>query len=239
MKRISILLCIIIVMTMFVGCQASSNKPLIPDQNPTDNAQQQSINNNQAMIDSITRMAEEVQGVKNASVAISDTSDTSTDGIGIINNNPGQNYSTNYNNGNNPNSNQVDNSINNNKPLANREPLGTKAIDFQSDGYRSNAKGNPKNLNNQNDYINSRGNLVVMVGLELDDNQKDTNTTKIKNMVEQKIKNSDNRISKVMVTSDAGMVKQINDVNNAIKNGTPVKSIQRNIDNLINRLTSK
>jgi cell division protein ZapA (FtsZ GTPase activity inhibitor) len=76
---------------------------------------------------------------------------------------------------------------------------------------------------------NSVSKIVVMVGLTLNKESMATDAKQesIKNMVKQKIKSSDNRITDVLVTNDANMVKKINDVASGLIEGKPVLSYAR------------
>ncbi len=83
----------------------------------------------------------------------------------------------------------------------------------------------------------SSNNIVVMVGIKLDNSKDADNMTDIEKRVESKIKNADTRVTRVLVTADAGMIEQINNINTSIKNGTPVESIQKSINSLTRSLT--
>lgn len=70
------------------------------------------------------------------------------------------------------------------------------------------------------------GKMVVMVGLILDSKSM-SDTAKqqsIRNMVKTRILKSDSRITDVLVTTDANMVKKINDVAAGLIEGKPVLS---------------
>ncbi len=70
------------------------------------------------------------------------------------------------------------------------------------------------------------GKMVVMVGLTLDAKTM-ANSTKqqtAQNTVKSRILNSDKRITEVLVTADANMVKKINDVAAGLIEGKPVLS---------------
>ena len=63
--------------------------------------------------------------------------------------------------------------------------------------------------NNMNNTTNNTRGLVVLVGIELEDNYKNNaaNADTIQREVANKIKASDSRISQVYVTTDESMVK--------------------------------
>ncbi len=75
----------------------------------------------------------------------------------------------------------------------------------------------------------SASKIVVMVGLTLNKESMATDAKQesIKNMVKQKIKNNDKRVTDVLVTTDANMVKKINDVASGLIEGKPVLSYAR------------
>ncbi len=236
MKRAAVILIVILVLSMVVGCQTASNKPLTPDQNQTDNLQS-TANDNQAMVNRFENLAEQVPGVDQAYVAISN-SNAKNPGIGTINTNPGTNAPrTNTNMGTNAPRTNIDTNMGTNAPRTNpttdnvnnraTQPLGNQGDRFNNNSTTSN------NINRTND-----NNIVVMVGLKLDNPDDTATMTDIENRVESSIKNADNRVSQVLITTDAGMIQQINDVNKDIKNGTPIESIQRSINNLTRNLTT-
>lgn len=71
--------------------------------------------------------------------------------------------------------------------------------------------------------------LVVMVGLTT---KPDSDETKVKNEVVSKLKAADGRVSNVLVTTDAGLVKRIEDVASGLLEGKPSQSMQDNIDKI-------
>lgn len=75
----------------------------------------------------------------------------------------------------------------------------------------------------------SASKIVVMVGLTLNNDSRTTDAKQqsVNNMVKQKIKSSDKRITDVLVTTDANMVKKINDVAAGLIEGKPVLSYAR------------
>ena len=206
MKRAAVILITALILTTAVGCQTSANRPLTQDQNQTDNTQT-SVNNNQAMVDKFENLAEQVPGVQRAYVAISDSNvSNNNDGIGTINNNPGNNAPTNTN-----------------------TDTSNDILNYQNNDNMTN-RNNPPTPRDVNDSSNN--NMVVMVGIRLDDQKNTRAMTDIERQVESKIRNADTRVTRVLVTADAGMIEQINDINTSIKNGTPMTTIQRSIDNL-------
>ena len=71
--------------------------------------------------------------------------------------------------------------------------------------------------------------MVVMVGLTLNAQSRATSAKQesVKKTVKQKIKSNDKRITDVLVTTDANMVKKINDVASGLIQGKPVVSYAR------------
>ncbi len=227
MKRTTvILITILMIMTMVVGCQNTANRPLTPDQNQTNNQNnngQSSISNNQAMADKFENLAEQVPGVQKAYVAVSDSNAmNNNDGIGTINTNPGTNTPTNMN------------TSNNNGRMMNNDGLNYNG---NGDLYNGNNPNNPS-ATDIND-TSTTNYMVVMVGIKLDDQKNTATMTNIEKMVENKIRNADTRVTRVLVTTDAGMIEQINNINTSMRNGTSMTTIQRSIDNLTRSLTNQ
>ncbi|KUG05181.1 hypothetical protein ASZ90_017367 [hydrocarbon metagenome] len=212
MKRAAVILITVLILTTAVGCQTSANRPLTQDQNQTDNTQT-SVNNNQAMVDKFENLAEQVPGVQRAYVAISNPNvDNNNTGTGTINNNQGTNAPTNTN-----------------------RDTTNDILNYQSyDNITT--RNNPNNPTDVNDTRNN--NMVVMVGIRLDDQRNTAAMSDIERQVESKIRNADTRVTRVLVTADAGMIQQINDINTSIRNGTPMTTIQRSIDNLTRNMTT-
>jgi hypothetical protein len=75
----------------------------------------------------------------------------------------------------------------------------------------------------------SGGKIVVMVGLTLNTQTLATAAKQqsTKNLVKQKIQNNDKRVTDVLVTTDANMVKKISDVASGLIEGKPVLSYAR------------
>jgi hypothetical protein len=80
----------------------------------------------------------------------------------------------------------------------------------------------------------SASKIVVMVGLTLNNESMatDAKQASVKNMVIQKIKSGDKRVTDVLVTTDANMVKKINDVASGLIEGKPVLSYARSASEL-------
>lgn len=85
-----------------------------------------------------------------------------------------------------------------------------------------------------NPGINPAGTLIVLVGLTLNPSvSKDENqTSRVKKTVIDRIKANDRRIAQVLVTTDAVMIKRLNDIAAGIIEGKPIQSYEKNVDNL-------
>ncbi len=220
MKRTASITIILLFFTMIMGCQTTANRPLNQDQNQTDNMQ--TGENTQVMVDNFERLAEQVAGVRSASVAISGMNDATNEGTGTINTNPGTNA---------PGTNTTGNRTNitgtgigttpNDQTVNERQPVGTNNPGVVNDTFIDSAAGN---------------NIVVLVGLTLENQSDVADTRNIESSVESKIKNADNRVSRVMVTTDAGIIQEIKDINRSLRDGTSANTVQRNINNLTKRL---
>ncbi len=214
MKRVTVILITSLILLMIVGCQTSSNKPLTQDQNQTNNLQ--SVNNNQTMVNKYKNLAEQVPGVSKAYVAISNSNMSS--------NNSSTNSSTN----------STTNSTNNRIGNINTNPSNYSP----GTSMKQNDSSTTNNTSNMNNYTTTSNTMVVMVGLKLDSTNNNPNMSNIEKMVESKIKNADSRVTQVLVTTDSGMISEINAINNSIKNGTSMTNIQTSINNLTRRLTT-
>ncbi len=228
MKRVTVILITTLILINIVGCQTSSNKPLTQDQNQTNNLQSQVDNNqNQVIVDKFKNLAEQVSGVKKAYVAISTPNVSNNNGIGTINTNPDYNTP-----GTTTNTNTDINTKNN---IIKRDPLGMNEINNNTNNLPT---YNPPSPSSTSNITSTANNMVVMVGLKLDSTNNNSNMSNIEKMVENKIKNADSRVTQVLVTTDSGMISEINSINNSIKNGTSVQSIQTSINNLTRKLTT-
>jgi len=92
--------------------------------------------------------------------------------------------------------------------------------------------------NNNKSMMGTRSGTVVMVGLTL--NQATSGSASkaatTKNMVAKRIKASDKKIGQVLVTTDPGLIKRLNDVAAGIIEGKPIQSFDKDIKDLNNRL---
>lgn len=76
--------------------------------------------------------------------------------------------------------------------------------------------------------------INVMVGITLDPQMTGQNTQsrQVQETVAQKIKESDKRISDVLVTTDPGLITQINDIATGIIQGQPIKNFANELKGL-------
>jgi len=86
--------------------------------------------------------------------------------------------------------------------------------------------------------MGSKSGTVVMVGITLNNSTAGSaaRAATTKNLVAKRIKASDKRISQVLVTTDPGMIKRLNDVASGIIEGKPIQSFQKDIRDINNKL---
>lgn len=290
MKKKLVLLVVLtfIASILAVGCQNAAQRPLDPNQN--------NIQNNttpeselRAMAERLEDLAEEVRGVDDASVIISEMSNMDTGlgnnagnnniipntgaGTGTGDNNMGstglRNDTRNNNMGNaglrdNTRDNVVEDTIprtdanenmGNPNPNMNNGTSGTNGtngtidrtdrMDRTNDGGLTGITENISNRftnNNMNNTTNNTRGLVVLVGIELEDNYKNNaaNADTIQREVANKIKASDSRISQVYVTTDESMVKRIEDVADDVeKGGGALRTLRNEINKIYRELINQ
>ncbi|MDD3024324.1 MAG: YhcN/YlaJ family sporulation lipoprotein, partial [Syntrophomonadaceae bacterium] len=100
-----------------------------------------------------------------------------------------------------------------------------------------NATNNVQNRNMNDDiWINSdkASGIIVMVGLTVDQaiTQDQTKMGAVETKVMNKLKASDKRITQVLVSTDPNIIKRINDIATGIIEGKPIKTFQKDIDDL-------
>jgi YhcN/YlaJ family sporulation lipoprotein len=78
-----------------------------------------------------------------------------------------------------------------------------------------------------------------MVGLQFNDQYKGRLTDSIKKQVEKKVKDADNRISRVVVTADPDLVSRIEEIFKEIGNGRPISGFTKELNEMINRINPK
>lgn len=100
-----------------------------------------------------------------------------------------------------------------------------------ADAAMSNAASSSKTSTTATSKLSttSSGKIVVMVGLTLNTQNMATAAKQqsTKKMVKQRIQSNDKRVTDVLVTTDANMVKKINDVAAGLIEGKPVLSYAR------------
>ncbi|HHT66032.1 MAG: YhcN/YlaJ family sporulation lipoprotein [Caldicoprobacterales bacterium] len=80
---------------------------------------------------------------------------------------------------------------------------------------------------------------TAMVGLQFNDQYKGRLTDSIKKQVEKKVKDADNRISRVVVTADPDLVSRIEEIFKEIGNGRPISGFTKELNEMINRINPK
>lgn len=124
-------------------------------------------------------------------------------------------------NTNNANNQKLNNNMNNN------------TVTDDNDVDQRNNKSNMKM--SQNQQGENYDGLVVMIGLSLT-NDGENKAKEIKEEVKQEVKASDKRISQVLVTTDPNLMKRINDVAAGIIEGKPVKSFEKDVNDLSQKI---
>jgi hypothetical protein len=184
------------------------------------------------MADRLADLAESENGVRKAIVVVST--------IGMADNMPRNN-----------NNNRFDNTIPQNTPLnnmnngrindgvldnnANGRMNGANNINGRMNGTLNNNNNFNNNMTNNNMNGDSANGIVVMVGLTLDDNR-NMNEMDIKRRVANRIKNSDPRISQVLVTTDQNLMQRINNVASGLVKGIPIDNFRNDLNDLSNRI---
>lgn len=221
-KRYALLLVLVFSLSIFAfGCQNTANKPINPNEpnnvrnnvtTPNNDATNLTDNEAKKLAKKLESQAENVSGVKRASVVVSDNT--------ITGRNDMSNNMVNNRNDLNNTSDRLRNDITNPNVPGNQGDINNGVV------------GSNPNTNN------TQG-IVVMVGLELTDNRLDnaTDTDNIQKNVASKIKASDSRISQVFVTTDASLMERIDKVAKDLANGKTVNAVKTDINNLWQNLT--
>jgi hypothetical protein len=217
------------------GCQnTAQQRPIMPDTNQVQpqNTADMTDNERRMMADRLADLAESENGVRKAIVVVST--------IGMADNMPRNN-----------NNNRFDNTIPQNTPLnnmnngrindgvldnnANGRMNGANNINGRMNGTLNNNNNFNNNMTNNNMNGDSANGIVVMVGLTLDDNR-NMNEMDIKRRVANRIKNSDPRISQVLVTTDQNLMQRINNVASGLVKGIPIDNFRNDLNDLSNRI---
>lgn len=216
-KKLVLLICFTFILTsLALGCNNAAQRPDLPqqDQNQTtDTDQEMTASERRVLASRLSNLAEQVEGVKDATVVVSSIGMTDN-----TNNNAGRNIQ--------PGINADDGSA----ELSNR-PGGvatnrTTANNQAANNTNANTAQNPQVGNNVSG-------LMVMVGLSLNTDMNNADKAdQIKRTVANKLKASDKRISQVLVTTDPGLVQRLSDVAAGIIQGRPIKGYQDDINDL-------
>ncbi len=94
------------------------------------------------------------------------------------------------------------------------------------------------NKNNAATDVTDGNNMLVMVGLVLDEDvRNDVNkASNIRQTVSQKIKASDNRVSQVLVTTDPNLAERINNLAEKVIKGEPIENFKADLKDLKNKI---
>jgi len=245
-KKLALTICLAFLLSSLAGCQNTAQKPLVPDQTNNNNMTM-TADERQVMAEQLANIAENVEGVSRATVVVTTIG---MDSNGLGNNGNMTNNNRNMTNNNGVTNNGMNNSINNTNRVNNR--LNNNNLDNRlnnpntNNGVLDNNINNPQPLGNNNMGNNMTENtgVLVMVGLTLNNTNTGGNTNNTSNMsrmnikreVAARLKASDNRISQVLVTTDANLIKRINNVAQGLIRGTPVNNFRDDINDLTTQL---
>ncbi|MGI5881211.1 MAG: YhcN/YlaJ family sporulation lipoprotein [Syntrophomonadaceae bacterium] len=211
-KQTIVVLCVsILLLSMIGGCQTAAKKPMTNNRNTNiTNTGEMTASERRVMASKLSNLAENVDGVQRAAVVVTS--------IAMTNNATNRTTTT-------RNTTAAKNNINR---VVNPEGVGNV---------------NPNTVGNVNPTPNTavKGNytgLIVMVGLNLDSKATNNPTmaNNIKKNVANKLKNSDQRISQVLVTTDPTLIQRINDVAAGIIQGKPIQNFQSDIKDLTTQI---
>ena len=207
-KQTIVVICIgILLLSMIGGCQTAAKKPMTNNRTTNiTNTGEMTASERRVMASKLSNLAENVDGVQRAAVVVSS--------IAMTNNMTSRT----------PTSTTANKNINR---VVNPEGVGNV---------------NPNTVGNVNPTRTAvKGNysgLIVMVGLNLDSKAENNPTMarNIKQTVANKLKNSDQRISQVLVTTDPTLIQRINDVAAGIIQGKPIKNFESDIKDMITKI---
>lgn len=230
-KRIVWLISVLFVLSMLMlGCQQAAQRPYNTNDNNNQTANEMTENERRVLAGRLSNLAEEVDGVKEASVIVAD--------VGITQNNSTTDTMPNNTTNNNTNTNtntRRTNMSDNNTGTTNTNTPGASDRILPPDNNNNNADTNPNTRTGINTNNVSPNNLIVMVGITMEDNNKNNDAANMKTTkqtVANRLKQSDSRISQVLVTGDPGMIKRINDVAAGLLEGKPINNFTDDIRNL-------
>lgn len=207
-KQTIVVICIgILLLSMIGGCQTAAKKPMTNNRTTNiTNTGEMTASERRVMASKLSNLAENVDGVQRAAVVVSS--------IAMTNNMTSRT----------PTSTTANKNINR---VVNPEGVGNV---------------NPNTVGNANPTRTAvKGNysgLIVMVGLNLDSKTENNPTMarNIKQTVANKLKNSDQRISQVLVTTDPTLIQRINDVAAGIIQGKPINNFESDIKDMITKI---
>ncbi len=205
-KQTLVVLCISILLLSMIGCQTTAKKPMTNRSTNITNTGEMTPSERRVMASKLSNLAENVDGVQRAAVVVSS--------IAMTNNMTSRT----------PTSTTANKNINR---VVNPEGVGNV---------------NPNTVGNANPTRTAvKGNysgLIVMVGLNLDSKTENNPTMarNIKQTVANKLKNSDQRISQVLVTTDPTLIQRINDVAAGIIQGKPINNFESDIKDMITKI---
>ncbi len=219
-KNLVLLICFTLILgSLAVGCNNAAQRPDLPqqqqDQNMDRTDEQMTDSERRALASRLSDLAEQVDGVKDATVVVSS--------IGMTDSSPDTGTNAGRDTQRNLNVNDPTSPLNNNQGMAtNRTTTNNQATN----------NTNMNNMQNRTDG-NSVSGLMVMVGLTLDNTVNGADeTNQIKRSVMNKLKASDKRISQVLVTTDPGLVQRLTDVAAGIIQGRPIQGFENDINDL-------
>lgn len=225
-KIAGIIIVSLVLIISVIGCQQAAKKPFTNDTN-RQTTNEMTENERRVLAGRLSNLAEEVDGVKKASVVVSD--------IAMTQNNPTTTPKAPTDNINTETTRRT--TMPTNPGNTNVNTPGTPNIN--TPGITN--MDTPNNSNNQtgvdNNTVNQTG-LVVMVGITLDSNIKNdaSRMETIKQTVADRLEGADTRISQVLVTGDPDLIKRINSVASGLLKGKPVNNFEKDIKNIGNDL---
>jgi len=260
-KKLALTICLAFLLSSLAGCQNTAQKPLVPDQTNNNNMTM-TADERQVMAEQLANIAENVEGVSRATVVVTtigmDSNGLGNNGNMTDNNGSMTNNNRNMTNNNGVTNNGMNNSINNTNRVNNRlnNNLDNRLNNPNTNnGVLDNNVNNtqPLGTNNMGNNMTDNTGVLVMVGLTLNNTNTGRNTSTIGNMgntnntnnmsrmnikkeVATRLKASDNRISQVLVTTNANLIKRINNVAQGLIRGTPVNNFRDDINDLTTQL---
>jgi len=232
-KKMTILLCLgLMIVLVVAGCSSTAKKPLAPAKKPAQlqnkTAVDMTASERRVMANRLSRVAESVPGVQKATVVVMN--------INMTRNTTGTTTGT---------TGMTTKSMTGNTGKGNGMGTGTGTgtgygTNTGTTGTTTGAPGTTTtgNTATSKTQMGSKSGTVVMVGITLNKATAGSasKAASTKNMVAKRIKASDKRISQVLVTTDPGLIKRLNDVAAGIIEGKPIQSFDKDIKDLNSRL---